>query len=560
MRNSDYISVSVRRAVHRFVAGPARDRQPGLRSYSRNLTPILLLLMLAGISLSSCRSALMDIRSNNAAMVLRNYRNRPLAAANNGYVDLTLHDARRIALTNSLDIQTAIWKERVKGQEAFSQRVRMLPKLEFEYDLTIRDRLQYSRSDVLGKEGLWEAVGPGSGTGVTNFSTGRERGERRWKAKLKWSPMDAAMARYLARKKYNEATSSRYQRVRTAQKITAQVTAAFYRLLTASTALPKANRLVADREAIVRDMEALGRWKSTDLGKGLVSKEDYFDARKSLERARKRLGELHVNLGQQRSLLAETMNVSPDSQITVRGRMWPLPQYSMDMYALERVALLNRPEAYQADLDHMSSIEEHRRLIVKLFPRVQGHLHYVRDENKYLLNKNFVDGGMKITWDLMKFTSDYFKKNAAGDDIARTDRDRAAISLGILTDVRLRTLDVREAMDDYRKYAALRDEAAEELRIAKDIEDVKQESASGQRRMLIKQQEARCQLLESEIYRLEALGDLHGALAEQDAAIGTNHPVGSAGPPAGRIFRSLPSARPGLLNRAGRFARSLAFW
>jgi outer membrane protein TolC len=498
------------------------------------------------LCLSSCTCSTVNVRQLNADMVLTMYRARPLAAANHGKTDVTVHDCIRLALENSLDLQTAIWDEQVKGQIAAASRMRMYPRLEGGYLLSQRDRPLFSRSDVIDQEGAYEVVGPGPITGVTNFSTGRERFLRTWQAQALWSPMDAMMARYLSDVKHNEVGYSAYQRVRVAQQLIGTVTGAFYRLLALVEALPKTEALESHRRNIVKDLESLSKGQ-------LVSSDEFLAAQSQLAEAQNQTAELRLNIGRQKELLAVAMNVCPDTILKVIGQLMPVPNYFMEPCKLEAAALVNRPEAYQADLTHVSSIADQKRLLVKLFPRTEGFIGYFRDENKFLLNKNWIDGGMRITWDLMDFTATLLEQRAAKNRVFKTDRERAVISLGIISQVRLRTLEALKALEKFRKTSELKTQAKEALRVASEVEEAKDKRASA-RVMRIATEKALCNLLQTEIDALMTLGEVHAAAADVDAAVGTNYPINNVNVPHGPLgMQSDGAGSRGLIGRAASF-------
>ncbi len=500
--------------------------------------------------LASCTTTLEHIRHDNAARVLRQYRSQPVAAANMGRNVLTLHDCTRIALQNSLDLQAARWDEQVKTSLVRSSRVRMLPTVWARFGETQRDRPSFSRSDVYGQEGAYEVYGPGPGTGVTNWSTGQEHNLRRSEVELRWSPMDAAIAGYLARVKCNEASHSAYQRVRVAQQLIGNVSSAFYRLLTLIRAQPRAMELCNHRAAIVRDLQDLA-------GRGLADPQELITAKSMLAEAQRRLADINVNIGKQREILAAAMGVSPDSCYGLSGNLVPLPPVCLEPAKLEAAALVNRPEAYQADLTHLNSMSERKRLIVKFFPRAEGYLGYYRDENKYLMNKNWTDGGLRLTWDLMDGIATLLESRAATEKVTQTDRERAAISLAILSQVRMRTLDAANAFEEFKKASKLRDQAWEKHRIAKDVEDTVEQKAP-EHMIRIVREKALCEYLQAELDRLYALGEVHAALATLDVAVGSAYPVSQAHPVPGPNPAAKLAMKPIVaLKKAGHFLGKL---
>ncbi len=507
----------------------------------------LIAAVVSCVLLASCQGELVRIRQDNAAIVMASYRSRPLAAINNGQSVVGLHDCVRLAVENSLDLQTALWDEQVKRKLAKNSALRMLPRVWGTYYLNQRDRPAFSRSDVIDQEGLYEVTGPAPGTGVTNFSTGRERSSRTSQIQADWSPMDAYMAKFLAEIKSNESTHSGYQRVRVAQQLVGTVTAAFYRLLALNSAYPKAKGLEGHRIHVAQDMKALSR----NL---LVEPQDFMAAEAAAAEARNLVADIGLNGEKQKELLAVAMNVSP-CELNVKGYF---PQFLYpNPCDLEPVVLLNRPEAYQADITHLSAMADYSRLIVKFFPRVEGYISYFRDENKFNLNKNWTDGGMKVSVDLLDVASNILEREAARDRIIKTDRERAVICIGIISQVKLKALEAIRAIERHKKNSDLKNQASEAYRIALEQQRVKEKGAKREL-LLIATEKAMCALLQAEIDELLSLGDVHAALAELDAAVGTNYPVSAAEiKSASSGFASFP--RPlSAIKRAAQFLGGIA--
>ncbi len=494
---------------------------PGsLLSRVRFSSPLrLLMLVLAAAMLVSCQASPLGLRQQNATIMLSEYRSKPLQLITNGRVDLTVHECTRLALENSLEMEVALWEEQLRNKLAASSRMRMLPHVTGQYELSQRDRLPFSYSDVLGNEGKPPG---GEGNGVTNYSTGREHNARRGQFEAKWSPTDAAVALYLSKVKGNETQFSRYQRVRVAQQLVALVTSAFFKLVALHEALPKAESLAGHRAHIVKDLSSLD-------DRSLVENEQLLMAKGQLTLAKRQLAEIRLDIDRQREILLTALRVTPCSVFRPVGCLLPFPPYCLDACKLEAAALVNRPETFQADLAVCSSLEENKAAIVKLFPRAEGFIGYYRDENKFQLERNWTEGGMRLTFDLMDFAAGLLEKQAAKGKVFKSDRERAVLSMTILTQVKLKTLDAMKALQESKKTEEIRDQAREALRVA-GVQESAEDRLAPRRIMRIQKEKALSDLLQAEITHLKALGDVHAALADLDAAVGANFPVNQAFP------------------------------
>ncbi len=504
-----------------FCKGPVHgDRQVGRTEEGLGQRRVVRMaaIMVLAVILGACSVTPMALRQQNASLMLAEYRTRPLETLTGGRVDLTVHECTRLALDNSLEIETTLWDEQIKNKLAAASKLRTLPRVSGQYELSARDRLPFSYSDVLGSEGNPPT---NTTTGVTTFSTARDLNARRGQFEVRWSPMDAAIACYLSNVKCNEAQYARYQRARVAQQLVATVTSAFYRLMALCAALPNAESVVAHRGHIVTDLSSLG-------DRSLVENEQLQFAKGQLTLSKRQLAEIQLDMDRQRELLLTALHVTPCSAFRPVGCL-DLPPCALDGCKLEAAALVNRPETFQADLAVSNSIEENKSAIVRLFPRAEGFLGYYRDENTFQLEKNYTEGGMRLTFDMMEFASNLLEKQAAKGKIFKSDRERAVLSMGILTQVRLKTIDATKAYQEEKKTWELLTQAQEMLRVA-EVQEKANERLAPRRIMRIDREKALCDVLQADITHFKTAGEVHAAVADLDASVGSNFPVSQAFP------------------------------
>jgi hypothetical protein len=168
---------------------------------------------------------------------------------------------------------------------------------------------------------------------------------------------------------------------------------------------------------------------------------------------------------------------------------------------------------------------ELRRLCVRYLPRVEGFWGYYRDENKFQFDKDWKDVGVRVTADLLDILGNVFERDSAKAKFFKTDREKAVISLGIMSQVRQRALDVASAAEKHRALAAVEDEMRERARVAGEVQEIKERGASEKIDRIAKQRAVSDQL-QAEVDRLRAAGEVHAALAALETAAGVNYPVG----------------------------------
>lgn len=445
----------------------------------------------------------------NAVMALEQYRSAPPQEVI-GNKSLTIDECREIALANNLEIQAAAADEITKRWIESSSKTKLLPHFSFSGDLSDRDNIQYSFSQVMGTPFQMPSNTPGEG--VNKWSRGHERSTWRYVVETKWSPTDAALAYYVAKSSANDRIKSHFSRVRAAQKLISVVDSAFLRLLALQRALPVAENLVRSRDRILENMKAM-------FDRKLVTVDDYNRANQASARAKRSLDKTRVEINKQRNLLATAMGLSPDAcsggGLSVTGDLRP-PAMNMQICDMEMHAVQKRPEAFEAGLNNLSSDNDLKRLIVKNFPKVTGFWRFTRDKDVFLYNKDWKEIGAMVYFDLLDWISNAEEMNAAVSHKAKTYHEMASVALAITSQVRVAALQFHDSLDELKAVESALETSQEVYRVAQG----RQARDDLDRNSL---EEAKANLLSSQWERYKALGEANAALADLESAIGLNY-------------------------------------
>jgi len=421
-----------------------------------------------------------------------------------------LQECRDLALKNNLELQVARLDEIIKNSISSSNRTKVLPHLVYSAELSNRDNTLYSYSDPMGFEG--QAPEAGGGTGINNWATSHERGTWRFSYECRWSPTDAALAFYINRSSMNDAMKAHYQRVRVAQKLIGVVDAAYFKLLALEKCLPLAEDLVISCSRVAKNTERL-------LDNRLKPVEDYHRAKQRLIKARGIRDSIRNEMERERNTLASAMGISPGvgsgCGISVLGRL-ETPVFQIDLCGLEMEAVANRPEAYQAGLNQLNSVNDLRRAIIKYFPKLTGFWRQTHDKDKYIRNKDWRDVGMYIYFDVLDWIVNRDEAKAANAMIAKTNRELGAVALGITSQVRLAALKYIDAVDKLRN-------AEESLLSSNKVLQISEQRLARDSAQELTVEEARSNLLQDKIERMRSVGEANASLAELHTALGTNY-------------------------------------
>jgi outer membrane protein TolC len=452
-----------------------------------------------------------------AESTVANARLRPQSTITGKKV-LVLEDCRALALGQSLEIQQTHIEEVTQKAVEYSNLTKMLPRAFLSTELGWRDNPQYSYSAVLGfpdnpPQYTGNPANPwGTGQGVGSWSTGRLQNTWRYVLESRWTPTDAALAFYLAKSSRNDKQKHHYVRVRVAQRLLGVVDSSFFRLLSLQKTIPMAARIVAIRSDVANRMEALFR-------KQLVQAEDVHKSKQKLVKAERLLSSLRSEAENQRNLLASAMYLSPeycvDGGFNVAGEL-SAPTFVDEICTMELAAIKNRPEAYRAGLDHINSLNDLQRTIIKYFPKVTGYWRFTRDQDKHAYNRDWKDIGVMVYFDLIDLCANFWESKAAKMITEKTYKEIGVVALGITSQVRTSAVKYYDALDNLK--------ASEKSFLASEsVLKILRERAARDAQQKLALLEAEGDLINEQIDVIRATGDSQSTLAELRAAMGTNY-------------------------------------
>ena len=120
-----------------------------------------------------------------------------------------------------------------------------------------------------------------------------------------------------------------------------------------------------------------------------------------------------------------------------------------DMDALDQTALTNRPELREEDYTKKISVLEARKALLSFLPGIEFSISSNYDSNKYLLNNSWNEAGGMISMNLLRAFSYPATRRAQQTQLKLDDTRRIAVTMAVLTQVRIATLRYAEAQDEY---------------------------------------------------------------------------------------------------------------
>jgi outer membrane protein TolC len=275
-------------------------------------------------------------------------------------------------------------------------------------------------------------------------STSEERRHWQTNAEFSWNALDFGVSYFRARQQSDQFLIAEERRRKVVQSMIQDVRTAYWRAL-------GAQRLLALSDVTVeRARNALARSREAETQR-LISPVQALTYQRALLDAITLLNQRRQDLEFARRELAALMNVEPGVDFVLadlpEAKLPPAPK---EVGKLEEMALLQRPELREEDFRKRITADEARKQMLSMFPNLSLDIGVQHDTNNLLYNKSWTQGGLNLSWNLMKlFSLPTVKRNQEQQE--RVDQARRmALSMAVMTQVRISIERYRLALEDYR--------------------------------------------------------------------------------------------------------------
>lgn len=346
---------------------------------------------------------------------------------------ITLHEATARALRYNLDHKLKLMEEALYQKNFELSRFDMLPRLLATAGYTDRDNDAGGRSMSLisGRESL-------------EPSTSQENA--RWSSGVafSWNILDFGISYFKAKQQADQYLISMERRRKVIQNVMQDVRSAYYRALAAQKLVVKCDTLLNNVTQALKSSETIET-------KGLLPPLQALTYQRSLLETTSQLIQKRRELQLAKTELAALMNLPPNSEFSIADTVLPEPLATpTEIEQIERTALTYRPELREEDYKERISKDEAKRLLVSMLPGIELETAFQFDSNKFLANNSWFEYGARSSWNLLRLLSypQVKELNTFQGDVNRVRR--AALTMAIITQVRIGVQRYDMALFDYK--------------------------------------------------------------------------------------------------------------
>lgn len=263
-------------------------------------------------------------------------------------------------------------------------------------------------------------------------STSEERSHYYGRATLSWNALDFGLSYFRAKQAADEVNIAEERRRKILQNIAQDVRNAYWRAL-------GAQRLSAEAEQLAKRIEdALDKSRQAERA-GVLPPAQGLAYQRALLDAMSLVNAKRQEMQFAKRELAALMSLPPGTEFSLAdagASMGPTPVL-LDTTRLEELALSSRPELREEDYKARIGVHETKKQIAALFPNLNlyGGVRY--DSNQYLYNSHWSDVGLSVSMDLFRLAAIPAIRRTNDARKATDEARRLALSMAVLTQVRV---------------------------------------------------------------------------------------------------------------------------
>ena len=349
-------------------------------------------------------------------------------------VILSLPYCIETALTNNLNMRVYDLKVAMNNEKRTAAALGMLPDVIVTNDISDRNNQPGASSYSLL-----------SGQQSLEPSQSSEKWENRVRVEFLFSFIDFGLAYFNAVQAKDRAIITQEEKRRAAQNLILDVSRAYFKVAAAQYAMEHTEKMLNIADETEKLLEEMVKNKKLPLERIVTEKKTFLILKKSLMEYKRSYENSCIEL---RALMG--YYPSHELEVDTTG-MRKLAYLNIpDIELLEEIALLERPELFQLDIQqHITAISAKKK-IIEMFPNVGIFTDFTNSTNKYLYNQSWWELGARAAYRLLRVPQQIGEFAAIETEIDQIKAQVTALSVGILSQVRIAHANLIEVKNRYQ--------------------------------------------------------------------------------------------------------------
>jgi outer membrane protein TolC len=388
--------------------------------------------VLAAVAIGGCKTA-KDYREERAEYAVKHFEFARYREMMEGQ-KLSLQECIKMARENNLELKVAAIEENVAKEMQTAEMLGMLPELNVSDSLTGRSNTPASGSRKIADNGL-----------TYGYSTSQDRNVNYFNIDLALSVVDFGLAFFNTQQARDRVLIREQRTRRVAQNLTFDVVKTYFQVAAAQRAIKITTGLLEDCRSRYQLIEKLSKSRA-------ITPFRAFDETKRFVEMEKRLTNYIRSYENSCVELRALLGMHPGGKILVDDSyLNQVPKFEFpEIELMEQIALLERPELYEIDMQKHINVLECRKEIVKMFPNVRVFYDFTHNNNSFLYHSSWYELGIRAAYNLLKLPQSIKKVQAHNAQIEADETRTFSLAIGIMAQVRIahaNLLSVKERYD-----------------------------------------------------------------------------------------------------------------
>jgi len=331
---------------------------------------------------------------------------------------ITLSEAMARAVKYNLDNRLKMMEEALAQHQLDLSRFDMLPRLTLAAGYTGRNNYPASSSEDIFTN--TQSLAP---------STSSDKVLRTADLGFTWNILDFGVSYFQAQEQADRTLILKERRRKVVHTLMQQVRQAYWLALAAQEEKGKVAAMQKDVEAALSDLDKIQSEK-------LRAPKEVLGERRQLLDTQRQLEAISDELSQAKPRLAALMNLDPSQQFTLAGNsQMTVPNLHASISDMAETALQKRPELVEARYNERISLTETKKAIAKLMPGLELSLGEHYDSNSFLVNNQWADAGLHVSWNIFNLLSAKQITQTAQAQVDLAKMQRMALNMAVLSQV-----------------------------------------------------------------------------------------------------------------------------
>lgn len=398
----------------------------------KNILLSLIIVSALTVCLSGCKTekGYREERAEKAATHFQMAKFRELKIGKT----MSLQECIATALKNNLQTRISEMEVQVQKEMETAEALGMLPQLNINDNFTTRSEYNASGSEKI------EATGKTYGA-----SYSEDRTINYLNIDLLFSFLDFGLTYFNTRQQADRAFLAKQRGERAAQNLAFDVVRAYFKVAASQRAMNLTNSLLDECKNRYDQIYELGKQRKISPARA------FYESKRFIE-MEKRLTEYIRNYESSCVELRTLMGYYPNSDIIVdESYLNRVPNFYLpSIDAMEQIAILQRPELYEADIQKHINILECRKVILMMFPNVKLYADWSYSNNSFLYNRSWFELGLRAAYNLLKIPQYVAKYRTYASQVESEEMRSYAQAVAVMAQVRIAEGNFRSALERYK--------------------------------------------------------------------------------------------------------------